>query len=168
MIAALDASALIILGKADALGLLVRVFQGLMIPPAVRKEAITDAPTAMEANALSIEVERSRIATVVPAEASKKALQAHQGVLGPGEIETIALVLSKKAQVAVIDDRIARQVASLEKAPTVGTLGVLARAYKKGLLERDDLRKLLERITAAGLWVRPDVMEAFWASLGGR
>lgn len=168
MIAALDSSALILLAKVDGLKLLQRLFQAVVLAPAVRDEAITLAPTPGEQNALSIEVERRRFATTSPSTDVAKRFAHDYPALGTGELETLALVASKKAHVAVIDDRIARQIARLEGIAAVGTLGVLARAYRKNLVSKSDLVRLLERLTGAGLWLSPDVLEAFWAGVGGR
>lgn len=168
MIAALDSSGLILLAKTDGLALLNRLFQGIVIAPAVREEAITQAPTPFDANALSIKAERRRIVHATPNPELVKSLARKYPVLGQGELETLALVGSKKAQVAIIDDRIARRIAQLEGIPIVGTLGILARAHRKALISKSDLAGMLERLTAAGLWLTPDVLEAFWANVGGR
>lgn len=168
MIAALDSSALILLAKVDGLNLVQRLFKAVVLAPAVRDEAITLAPTPAEQNALSIEVERRRFASTSPSADVLKRLARSDPALGAGELETLALVASKKAQVALIDDRIARQVARLEGITAVGTLGVLAKAYRKNLISKSDLVHLLEQLTGAGLWLSPDVLESFWASIGGR
>lgn len=168
MIAALDGSPLILMGKAAALPVLARVFHSVIVAPAVRRESVLEAPTPIEANALAAELDRLEIREKKPnAEAVKKILGRY-GILGRGEIGTLALVASKAAATAVIDDRIARQAARIEGIPAVGTLGVLVRAHRRGLMNRAEVGRVVERLTAGGLWLSPDVMEAFWSALGGR
>lgn len=159
---------LILLAKADALRLLEQLFDAVVLAPAVREEAIAQAPTPAEQNALSIEVERRRFVTKSPSAEERNRLSRSHAVLGAGELETLALVSSRKAGVAILDDRIARQIAQVEAIPVVGTLGILARAHRKGVASKQDLRRIIERLTAAGLWLSPDILEGFWGAVGGR
>jgi predicted nucleic acid-binding protein len=168
LIAALDSSAFILLGKGEALRLLPEVFEGIVVPPAVRTEVIDQAPTPLEANALAMEAERLRFVWKEPKEEHVASLARRFEGLGRGEIQTLALVVSKVASLAITDDSLARRVARSAGIPAVGTLGVLARAHEQKFVSKADLRGIVERIVAAGLWMSPDVLESFWAAIGGR
>ncbi|MDM8008636.1 MAG: DUF3368 domain-containing protein [Phycisphaerae bacterium] len=55
--------------------------------------------------------------------------------LGDGEIEAISLALELRAELLLTDDLEARQVALMRHIEVAGTLGVLARAASKGLID---------------------------------
>lgn len=66
--------------------------------------------------------------------------------LGYGEASVIALALENKGSLAIIDDSLARSVASSQKIKLTGTLGVLLLAKEDGLIPSlsplvTDLRK---------------------------
>ncbi len=55
--------------------------------------------------------------------------------LGSGETAVIALALRMKADLTILDDLAARNVAAELGLKVTGTLGVLLAAYRKGLLD---------------------------------
>lgn len=87
--------------------------------------------------------------------------------MGAGESEAIALALEIKADLVLLDDRAARRLAVVLGVPLIGTLGLLLRAKRAGLIpsvraRMDALRalpfhiapKLYEEVSkAAGEWV---------------
>ncbi len=54
--------------------------------------------------------------------------------LGPGETQALALALETDDSIVVIDDNLAREIASSLSIKFMGTLGVLLDAKKKGLI----------------------------------
>lgn len=56
--------------------------------------------------------------------------------LGAGEVQVITLAKETTEHLALLDDRRARRFADLLGVTYTGTLGVLLRAKRKGLLER--------------------------------
>src|SRR5690606_30398564 len=54
--------------------------------------------------------------------------------LGPGEAQVLMLALERPGTVALLDDGLARRVASLLDIPMTGTLGLLLDSKKAGLI----------------------------------
>ena len=68
--------------------------------------------------------------------------------LGAGETAAIALALRVDADLVILDDLAARNVAAELGLNVTGTLGVLLAAHKKGLL--DDIEKSINSLVACG------------------
>ncbi len=68
--------------------------------------------------------------------------------LGAGETAAIALALRVDADLVILDDLAARNVAAELGLNVTGTLGVLLAAHKKGLL--DDIEKSINALIACG------------------
>lgn len=81
-----------------------------------------------------------------------------------GEAEVIALARTLPSSVAVLDDARARRVAERLNVQRIGTLGLLRRAKRKGLLEQ--LRPHLEALQANGIYIRQALIDAVLADVG--
>lgn len=78
--------------------------------------------------------------------------------LDPGEAEAIALALELQADLILLDERRATRAARQLGLRTLGLLGVLLLAKRKGLI--DQVRPLLDRLeTEAGFWIAPDLRQ---------
>ncbi|MEW6367553.1 MAG: DUF3368 domain-containing protein [Acidobacteriota bacterium] len=64
--------------------------------------------------------------------------------LGPGEAEVLMLGLETRGAVVVLDDALARELATSHRLPLKGTLGVLLDAKEAGLIE--EVKPLLDRL----------------------
>jgi uncharacterized protein len=71
-------------------------------------------------------------------------------VLGAGEAEAIALAAQQKCHV-ILDDHQARAAAARVGLEVIGTLGILLRAKRKGLIP--GVRPLLDALDSAGFRV---------------
>ena len=69
--------------------------------------------------------------------------------LGAGEAEALALALSKPADLVILDDALARQVAASQEIRHTGTLGILAQAKAHGLIQ--SVMPLVDEIQRAGI-----------------
>lgn len=78
--------------------------------------------------------------------------------LGDGETAVIALALRSKADLVVLDDLAARNVAMELGLNITGTLGVLVAAHKKGILP--DLNHAIKDLEAAGFRISDAVMQS--------
>ena len=72
------------------------------------------------------------IRTEVQTSAKIKELMIH---LHMGEAEALCLCIENNAKLCLLDDRDARIIARLNKIPVSGTLGVLMKAKKMGIIE---------------------------------
>lgn len=164
-----DSSPLILFARAGRLDLLQRLFEEISIPSAVRDEVVVQAGQRPDAKQVDREIESGWIQVHDPSEGAVGTLASRHPNLGAGEKAAIALALDLEAGSLLMDDGSARRAAKLEGLRPVGCLGVLARAHGRGLVQdTTQLARLLRGLIDAGLWVSSDVVEAFWAHLGGR
>jgi uncharacterized protein len=73
--------------------------------------------------------------------------------LGAGEAATIALAMAHQARAVILDDRLGRRVAFERQLPVVGTLGVLLRAKRAGLVVA--LAPVLDLMITQGRHISP-------------
>jgi predicted nucleic acid-binding protein len=116
-------------------------------------------PSAVDQEIRRLQVSRSRFAGVsLPAFATVLSVQnaplseALKLQLHPGEAEAIALAVEQRATRLLVDEHHARLVAARLGVPTLGCLGNLLDAKRRGLIPA--IRPLLEKLeTQAGFWV---------------
>lgn len=147
MILVVDATPLIILGRAGYLDLLKLQFERVVVPESVWEEVTADGGQRAGAAAImrATWLERYPDATTLAEER-----------LGRGETQAIAIARSMDGCWVAIDDRAARAEAKKHGLPTIGTLGLLARAHRRG--ELDDLATAIASVKEAGLWVTPELV----------
>ena len=80
--------------------------------------------------------------------------------LDPGEREAIVLGEKLKADLVILDDKAARQIAVKRGLTIIGLLGILKDAASSGLL---DLEKTFEQLQDVGFWVSPSLLERLLA-----
>jgi predicted nucleic acid-binding protein len=143
-----DSSALITLAACDALDLLERLFDRVRVPKVVRHEVVVPGkPFAVELQEfLRGKAEEVNLQHFVIA----------AGGLGQGELEAMALVRLLNADLLLIDDRRARAVAEINEIKSVGSLGILVLAKRKGLISK--IRPYIDRIQASQIYLGPDVV----------
>ena len=76
-------------------------------------------------------------------------------ILGRGEAEAIMLAEKLKLPL-LIDERKGRKIAEKRGIKIIGTLGVLLKAYKLGLIE--DLSTEIEKLVKAGIRIDKDTL----------
>jgi uncharacterized protein len=76
--------------------------------------------------------------------------------LGPGEAEVIALGLEHRGSLLIIDDRLARRVAALNRLIYTGTLGVLVKAKQAGCLPA--VAPVIRRMQSSGIWLGTELV----------
>jgi predicted nucleic acid-binding protein len=85
--------------------------------------------------------------------------------LDPGERSAIALGISLKADLILIDERKGAAVAASKGFETTGTLGILDLAAKRNLI---DLRDTIERLKKTNFRYRKDLIVSLLAQLKDR
>jgi predicted nucleic acid-binding protein len=78
------------------------------------------------------------------------------GKLDPGERDAILLAEHLQADLVILDDKSARQIAVECGLKIIGLLGIVKDAAKSGLL---DLELTFEQLQDAGFWVSPSLLE---------
>jgi predicted nucleic acid-binding protein len=136
--------------------LLPKLFDRVLTPQAVRDElADRDAPAAVRAWIAQapawLEVrpnpDPGRVDTTAPK-------------LDDGERAAIALALTVKADLVLMDDQEGVSVARRQGLAVTGTLGVLDLAARRGLI---DLAEAFERLTATSFYYRQGLLDALLA-----
>jgi hypothetical protein len=139
-----DASVLIALNQIDQLSLLQKLFIEALVPPAVAREVAPSLPQ-------------------LPAWIHTRALEGplHTAVaessLDPGEAEAISLALEVKADLIILDDRPARNLAIALGLVIAGTAGLLFAAKQRGFIAA--VRPSLDALRATGFRLRKEVYE---------
>ena len=130
------------------LHLLPRLASQVIVPPAVVRELQTGRDRGVD---LPVIEQQDWASVRVPASAATLPLV---GDLGRGETEVLALALEQPGSVAVLDDRLAREVAESLGIPFTGTLGLLLDAKRASMVPAvapllDELRKLRFHLDSA-------------------
>lgn len=76
--------------------------------------------------------------------------------LDPGERAAILLAERLEADLVILDDKAARQIAVERGLKIVGLLGIIKDAARSGLL---DLGRTFEQLQEVGFWVAPSLLE---------
>ena len=78
--------------------------------------------------------------------------------LGAGETAVLSCVLDASDSIAIIDDAAARKCARTLSIPYCGSLGVLARAQKSGMIS--DLTACVRALRESGLYLSQEVVDS--------
>ena len=133
-----DASPLILLGKVRRLALIHRVLGGdVVIPRQVRDEVLARPLDPAESDEL-----HRFLATV----RMERVDRPRAFAAGMSRADNAALTLAVRlgADLLLTDDRTVRRLAAVEGIRPLGTLGVLLRAVRRGLVERAEVRRLVD------------------------
>ena len=145
-----NASPLILLGKAGQLGLLSALADQIVVPKAVVEEIgpKTDGKALLQA------IAEDPPYTVV--DNAVATLQILSWDLGAGETQVIANAQTHGAERVVIDDLEARRCAKVMGLKVIGTLGIVGRAKAMGLI--DQAQPVVRRLRETGLYVSDEVV----------
>lgn len=140
MIVVSDASPLVALSAVGKLDLLHALYGEVIVPAAVYREAVTDAVGqpgyADRAAATWLRVKSLTDRTLAESFADK---------LDPGEAEAIALAVELSAELLLVDERKARQIAMGLGITITGVLGILAEAKQRGLIP--GVKEVVDQLT---------------------
>lgn len=84
--------------------------------------------------------------------------------LGPGETSVLSWSLAHPGSVAIVDDLAARRCAEVLGIPLIGTLGLVLKAKRKGLLT--SARPATEKLLAAGMYLSSKILAQALALVG--
>ncbi len=153
-----NASPLIFLARGGHLDLLRIMGSPLLIPRPVADEIAHRGDSDPTVRALANNV----WLTVV--ESTKVPEHVAGWALGPGETSVIAVAIENPGLVAVIDDLAGRKCASASGVPVIGTLGIVLRARRQGLIAA--ARPVLEDLVGGGMYLGRDVLDRSLALVG--
>jgi predicted nucleic acid-binding protein len=153
-----NTSPLLYLHLGGQLDVLQMLYRSIVTPPAVGAElnaglrAGVDVPRIEQCTWIQVKPVQSL--ALIPAIVD----------LGPGEAEVIALGLENPGSLLILDDRMARRVAALNRLTCTGTAGVLVKAKLAGFLPA--IEPALKRMRDAGLWLSDELVAMVLALAG--
>jgi len=153
-----NASPLILLGKIGHVALLSELSDELVVPDVVARE-VGAKPQGERVLAEVASLPGARIEAEVAISAELAAWN-----LGRGESQVLALAGAAAGSRAVLDDLEARRCAQSIGLPLIGTLGVVLRARRRGVIEA--ARPVIEHLRRVGLYASDQLIERALAHLG--
>lgn len=148
-----DSKPLIYLAKIGRLDLLNGVFKRIIVPEAVFNEAVTQGKALNMIDAFIIE---KAVGDWIIVERVEPEVEAEYHFidtntrLGTGEKEALKLCKQLRALYFIADDREARRVSRILNIKPVGTLGILVKAYRQGLITKAEALQTLEALMKTG------------------
>ena len=156
--AAVNASPIIYLARAGHFELLHLAAPEVLVPAAVADEILVRGMGDPAARALS-ETSWTRRVDMPDVPQSVLAWD-----LGPGESAVIAWALAHPGCLAVIDDLEGRRCAETHRIPLRGTLGLVLRAKRQGVIP--EARSVLETLRASGMYLSRRLVDLAVAEVG--
>ncbi len=153
-----NTSPLLYLHQVGHLDLLPRLYGQIEIPPAVREELLAGAERGAavpDTRALEwLRVRPLRDTTLLPVVID----------LGSGEAEAIALSVAYPGSLLILDDSLGRRIAHLNRLTYTGTLGVLVKAKREGLLP--SVFPVIEALRSTTMYLTQALVEMVLAEAG--
>ncbi len=134
----------------DGLQWLDELYQAVWIPEAVFQELCAGGPGAPEPSRVEA---ASKVVKRLPRSGELPASLAHQ--LDQGEAWVIQSALDRKVGTVAVDEKAGRRVARLYGLQVTGSLGILIRARRLGIIP--SLKNALNRMHDQGIWVSPEL-----------
>ena len=153
----LNASPIILLGKADLLKTISPLAKSWIIPKGVVREVEKKRSIEPYLSSLSCNSQVIRKSSAIhPLIAAWD--------LGQGESEVLSLALENDGVFVVLDDLQARKCAALFDIPLIGSIGLIILAKRKGLI--DLAKPKIERLKAAGLHIDNTMLDRIYTRIG--
>ncbi len=139
-----NSTPIIVLGNIGRVGLLRDLYGEIVIPEAVRDEVL-----AKQDDAAAFVASRPAWVRVETAPAPDKAILMRTN-LHAGEVEVIMLAKDTGADLVILDDNAAKKAARRLGMDVTGTLGLLVRAKREGLI--DGVAPVLDELESVGFY----------------
>ena len=153
-----DSSPLIALAVIEQLELLPQLYREVLVPLSVWNEV-----TVKGANLPGADAVRQRQWLQVRS-IGQNAVEPIAILVDRGEAEAIALAQSIPNSTVLLDDAQARRVAKRLGLTCIGTLGILRKAKKAGLIS--EISKYARQLQSCGIYIRSSLIEAVLRDVG--
>lgn len=153
-----NASPLIALGRIDNLCLLGELASKLLIP----EQVLAEVEAGFKKDRATAKI--LAWATCYASASVPVAEYVAGWDLGAGESQVISLCLQNPQRQAVLDDGEARRCAAAVGVPMIGTLGILLRAKRRGLIEA--VRPLTDRLQRSGFHLDQSLVDRLLVRTG--
>lgn len=151
-----DAGPLIHLSWINQLGLLDRLFEEVIVPPAVRGEVLASPAGTLGLDHIQHAFAEGWLQVTAPAgplRLTKRVADA----LDPGEAEALLLAEEIGADIVISDDGAARAEATRHGLAVIGTVGILTQARDQGLIPA--ALPLLLELRRLGQWMSESLLQ---------
>ncbi len=159
MTIAVDSSPLICLAKIGRLDLLRRLYEEIIIPDEVYEEVVGEGKRLHKAGVETVEdgIGSGWIKPVtLNRTESRLAERLRARSLGKGEAAVLALAKNRRLRV-VLDDRHARESASVLELEYLGSAAILLDAFRRKYLSKREFLKGLEHLGSV-MWLSPEII----------
>lgn len=141
----LDNTALSSFAHIERMDIPSKLFGKAVIPETVYYEGVLKAEKSERADRIKRSIEEGLIDVIKPSKDDIRAAEKLQKNLGSGERYVIIIGIAKNCLIAT-DDLKPRKLAKEMGLDVIGTLGILRLAYKKNLIDEEDLRKSVNKL----------------------
>ena len=152
-----NSSPLIYLGKIEKLDILKILFKEIIIPKQVFEEVVLKRKEERFFDALKVENSIKegwiKVEEINIDEETKKLINE----IDIGEIALISLVKKLKPSLLLIDDASARTIAESFGFNVKGTLYILLKAYKKGIIQKKEIKELINKLIILGSRISQEI-----------
>lgn len=153
-----DSSPLIALAIIGQLELLAKLYQRVVIPEKVWEEITIHGAGLAGAAAIS------QLDWLIIQKPASELIKPLSILLDAGEAEAIALAMSLPNSTVLLDDAQARRVAERFGVNRIGTLGILRRAKKAGLITA--IKPYTVQLQNSGIYMRQNLIDAVLRDVG--
>ena len=160
-----DAGPLIHLSWIDQLGLLDRLFEEVLVPPAVRDEVLASPAGTLGLDRIQRAFAEGWLQVTAPA-GPLRLTRSVADALDRGEAEALLLAEEIRADLLITDDAPARAEATRRGLGVVGTVGVLTQARDQGLVPA--ALPLLLELRRLGQWMSEALLQTIREEEGER
>lgn len=155
-----DASPLIFLAKLERLELLALLGQRIVVLKCVADEILSERATVRESAQL-----KALLSKVEIIEFHESAYESR--TLSRSDRTTLTFAVKHRVDWLVVDERLLRRVAGEEGVQTIGTLGLLTLAVRKGVLSPAEARADLDRaVSSLGFRISSQIYQRVIGELG--
>ena len=147
-----DADVLIHLSKLEKLPLLQSLYKEIAIPDHVKSEILIKEDTELQ-KALNSFLKVFTISKDKAEDIAKR----HNIHVGEAHVKVLGEKL--KAALFLSNERKVRKAAKEEGFAVVGTIGIILKAMKNGLISRPEATSLLEKLKAHDFRIHPDILQ---------
>lgn len=153
-----DSGPLICLARINLLELLPRLFSKVLLPPEVWNEVTVKGqghPGAHEIN---------RVTWFVFQTPDPHLVKPLSILVDEGEAQAIALAQTIPGCIILLDDARARKIASRLEIKQIGTIGLLLRAKRRGMI--DKIKPHIDALVENGIYIRQELIDAVLKDAG--
>ena len=151
-IAVADSGPLIGLARINKLELLPGLFSEIIVPPEVWNEV------TIKGRGLPGAYEISQIKWITIQPPSPQLIQSLSILVDAGEAQAIALAQTTPNCILLLDDSRARKISARLSIKQIGTIGLLLRAKRVGLVE--EIKPHIEALVENGIYIRQELIDA--------